>query len=1792
VWEGRVLGGKLRIVRELGRGGMGAVYEVYHERLQIVLALKQIVADLQHNPGIQKRFDQEARMMATLRHPNIVRIYDTDYEPDFGSYILMEFVRGKDLATLLRERGSFDCREALRIGLEVAAALAYAHGQGVVHRDIKPPNILIEDESNRAIVTDFGIAKRIAGEDDTNLSRTDTFVGTYRYSSREQIRHERELPVDGRADLYSLGVVLYELVSGRRYLDGMSELNIASCVGYQDSWRPTLQFPEGVPTALRVLLEQCVEPFRDLRVQSAAELIARMQMCLASPMPAPDLDSGPASEAPTEAPPSEPVLEPPRFVTRATTVTERRAEQRARAVVRLRALRDVIGARSAAFERLVEEGVRLGYAADPEVRVLDLDEDMKEVEQAEDRGDFLAAAEQLEEVGERLREHNERVEDGLAAAVSSRLDELRKRWDRLSERAAGLVDEEEVAGATSALDGVGIALEEREWRMCRRALERVEALLERGSQEAQRRSTEQIERFFSQIEESVGKLAGPSDAPTALPWTVASLRESVAALVARGELAQAIDRAARAWADCELARAALEQAERETLAGAKEACALLRAALERLDAEPDQDISEAEAALAEAARAENAGDLRRAAAAYRRASALLDEIRTRAESRDRAARAAARDELTALLERAAAVSPELIEESRAAAERVLASAETDGLGVAVLRDALERLAKDLHDEPSFAEMTRLAGDVASLRDRLEALARPEELLPLRGALGEAYAARSRREWTTTSERLRAALVLAGALEKELAQRRAEDAVATASEQAGSAVRAVTPITRPELAAEAKDALAKLALAETAARARRYDEAVALHREVFAKAQGLSRKLAALQSADLRALETSLSDLAARSEAVSSDDLREGIRRALGTIDRIPLGESAAEESVAAIRTSLERWEGEGRERALAACRAEHERLVDALSGLSALDAPRPEAAAAAWKEVESRITAGRYGGALDSVREERQRCEDDLARKRAALARETAAARGRIEVLRSGLAERLRASDETVAAALADAERLVVELPSGGEKDGLPATLARYEQIEARLSEERERVATRMSALAEEIRGRLGELGRLLVGAPPEIAGEALGAAEAALDGRDHPTDLDLGRMERAVALLEEADQEARAFRDASARRVEAMDAAARVAKIRLPWRSARQIRRAVKSVEAEFGARRWAAATLASTALLEATSGIEAAQRIRDAARAEERTASEPQTSPQATADGSERGTRRAWTIAASSLLAVALAAMLVWRLGAGTPVPGPDSPADDNRVAAPLVPEAQPDGNQGVDERPNTIRDAPARDVPTGPVTAVRPPRAEPPPPPPLVRAFSPEAETVDVAEGTEREFRIVLSDPEPKSATIEWVLGDAIVARDTRAWTYRPDYDVAGEKILTLEARVAANGGASAWQRWSVRVTDTNRAPIVKTASPDPLRPLAFKPGTAVALRVDAADPDGDQLSYAWTVDGKAARATDAELRLEPRAAAGRVGVVVSDGQAEARTEWELAAIRPAPLDLPTTPRELAKLAFGKEQAFEVKPAGDAKLRITWQLDDRVVADGPRFVLRNYDADLVRTRPVELRARAETDDGRSFARTWKFSVIPPPPKISGTPAPGQPINLDPDRSQTFVVKADGLIGEQRARYTFVVDGKRAAQRGGERYVFQARDGRHRIEAFAEDQFGQRSASLTWEVAYELPLLTRAKAWLESLEDALNAKDVERIADLRGLDAAAKRELADALEDQVELKVRLGDPQFESVGPDRIVVRYERTDAFRDALSREEVGGSMRLETELGLENGRIRERRTRRR
>jgi len=211
---------RYRLESLIARGGMAEVWEGYDRLLDRPVAVKMPLVHLRQQSEFLQRFQREAVAAARLSHPLVVAVYDTGVDPDVGAFIVMELVRGGSLRDLIRGEGGVPVARAVSLAGQVASALQFAHDRGVIHRDVKPANILIGDGDVK--VADFGIAKAVVDADD--LTKTNVTMGTARYLSPEQIEGR---PTDARADVYSLGVVLYEMLCGRCPFEAESDMATA-----------------------------------------------------------------------------------------------------------------------------------------------------------------------------------------------------------------------------------------------------------------------------------------------------------------------------------------------------------------------------------------------------------------------------------------------------------------------------------------------------------------------------------------------------------------------------------------------------------------------------------------------------------------------------------------------------------------------------------------------------------------------------------------------------------------------------------------------------------------------------------------------------------------------------------------------------------------------------------------------------------------------------------------------------------------------------------------------------------------------------------------------------------------------------------------------------------------------------------------------------------------------------------------------------------------------------------------------------------------------------------------------------------------------------------------------------------------------------------------------------------------------------------------------------------------------------------------------------------------------------
>jgi|GEM_PF-1969939 len=257
--------GVYELKEKIAKGGMGIVYRALDRSLQREVAIKILSGELKENPEYLQRFLQEARVTAKLDHPNIISIHSIGEEKG-EIYVAMQFVRGKNIAQLIKEKHSFSFDEALMIIRSVALALSYAHENGLIHRDIKPDNIMI-DESMRVRVMDFGIARDLSLK--KRLTQEGHFMGTIHYSAPEQ--WASDVP-DPRSDIYSLGVVLYEMLAGRLPYDADSPMNLLYKIT-REAPTPLSSLRNDIPPEIESLVGKMLSKDLDVRFFKAEEVV-------------------------------------------------------------------------------------------------------------------------------------------------------------------------------------------------------------------------------------------------------------------------------------------------------------------------------------------------------------------------------------------------------------------------------------------------------------------------------------------------------------------------------------------------------------------------------------------------------------------------------------------------------------------------------------------------------------------------------------------------------------------------------------------------------------------------------------------------------------------------------------------------------------------------------------------------------------------------------------------------------------------------------------------------------------------------------------------------------------------------------------------------------------------------------------------------------------------------------------------------------------------------------------------------------------------------------------------------------------------------------------------------------------------------------------------------------------------------------------------------------------------------------------------------------------------------------
>lgn len=271
--------GNYDIIDRLGAGGMGTVFKARHRRMKRIVALKVLAAQLSENPVFVKRFQREVEAIAALGHPNVVMAYDAD-EAEIGHFLVMEFVSGRDLAACVEREGTFSLSHAVDCILQAARGLAYSHSQGIVHRDIKPHNLL-RDENGTIKVTDLGLARLNHGADGpvagTDVTMAGGVIGTINYMPPEQAVDSTT--IDHRADIYSLGCTLHYLLTGGPPYDGPTIMAIL--LKHRDGEIPRLSTVRpNTPPQLDNLFQRMLAKDPDQRVQTMSDVVTELESIL------------------------------------------------------------------------------------------------------------------------------------------------------------------------------------------------------------------------------------------------------------------------------------------------------------------------------------------------------------------------------------------------------------------------------------------------------------------------------------------------------------------------------------------------------------------------------------------------------------------------------------------------------------------------------------------------------------------------------------------------------------------------------------------------------------------------------------------------------------------------------------------------------------------------------------------------------------------------------------------------------------------------------------------------------------------------------------------------------------------------------------------------------------------------------------------------------------------------------------------------------------------------------------------------------------------------------------------------------------------------------------------------------------------------------------------------------------------------------------------------------------------------------------------------------------------------
>ena len=1559
-----ILSGKYEVTEKVGQGGMGIVYRVRHLDLDTVLALKILPRELSQDPDLVERFRREARTMARLSHANIVRVFDFAKDGD-TYYLIMEFLSGRNLRQILQEhldrtRQPLPLPEVLRVGAQIAEALAYAHGQqpAVVHRDIKPSNIIIEDGTERAVVTDFGIAK-IMGESQSELTHTGLFVGTVKYCAPEQLRHDAD--IDARVDVYALGMLLYELYTGKQYFAGLKDHEVIGKVLYEQGGN-VVDLPD-TPPEFNALVARAIARDRDRRHPTAAALLKDIKAGLR----ALDLPTGGGAAAP---------------------VGTDEIEAQIRALERMR------------VQRLAEEAVHASQRARGEAERAHAGDDaptrFAEAVAAEregrallERGEPAAAAERLnaaaaaftgagEEAARRRRERSvaqaretaadlrRQAADGGAAEVAA---EALARADALAANAEKLAAAGEYERAAAELGeaaeayGAAIATVER-----RRGLAELAAALPRL--EAARRQAEE------------------AGAPALLPDEFAAVirdQERLAEALAAEQLTAAQELLARAeHGFAGVATGAARAREARASAEARAAMEAARAAARAAVAAGQEPAALADAARreAEGAAAESREEWAAARDAFQAAAALYEEGRCLADAEAVAARArevlaAARTACDAAREGAEkggarAGAPTLFGRARdlakRAAVRAKAGANDDALGL--YRQAEEQFTQALQ---VAARRAQREGLERALQEVRAARADAEQAgAQATGSFAEGERAIREAERALESDDLTAGATSAGAARTAYLAARAEiDRGRRRAEVDEALARARA---RGE---EARRAGAEAAAEFRAAQAAAEQAAAAGEREEWERALELAGDAEARWSASAeQAVETARAAAAAAARAaetagVTGPDVRaaEDRRRAADearAAGNVLAAVEAYRAAEAALRALTERTGGAADEARAAAASARR--------GAADADAPTHEPttferAVACFDEAEGARRAERFADAVRGFRESATLFESTAAAATTARRRldcvqaRADAERVRAEALAAGAPDLAASELAPAEAAFAAAGRALAGDDFASAEAGFRAAATAFGTVAA---------TSARRAGERDAQGVLDQARALRALRDPAREGRG---ARRKLKRADTA-------LERGAGLLAEGGDVASARREL-ARAVEILEGLPPPPPAEDATSAATVVRPAPRARAVPWpGLAAGLALVVAGGAWL-LLSGTEP---------------SSPPTEVAAVADPAIRGEVP----------------------DAGREVSAPDAPAEEAAVPAAPGPAAVESEAEAEDaaatedaavataegEKAEAESEPPAQVAAVPPAPVVSPVPEPTPPPAPVIREVDPAEARIRLEAGSKAAFRVELADA--SATSYEWKVGGKVV-RDAD----RPTLTVpVGDEPQTV-AVVARNAGGAVEHRWELaslpRATAAPppaRAPEIVASSPRGAR-LTVDVGARQRFTVDAKGADR-RLAYAWSVDGRTV-ARDAAFTLAPAAddegATRRVRVSVTDGGGRsAEREWTVQ-VPALPVRISgQLPRSPATLPVGAEAELSVDArVGDRRdvpLTYQWSVDGRRVASarGPSLVHR------VEGPQSDVEVRVEAPGRQAAVGRWRLlGERPPTPRPEPTPAVG---------------------------------------------------------------------------------------------------------------------------------------------------------------------------------------------